>query len=123
MVTPTALVITLEVVGVTAVVLVAIWRRGGAARATLDVPERIHDALTAGGLPAAAARALATEAAVFYYALAAWRSRPFVPPGASAFSYHRRNAYAATLYAIVGMAIVEMAAVDLLVRSRHVTAA
>src|SRR5262249_8297050 len=44
-------------------------------------------------------------------------------PGTRPFSYHRRNAYAAILYAVVGAALVEMAAVDLIVRVHHVTAA
>ncbi len=89
----------------------------------LDVPERLHDALSRVGLPDGAARVIATEASVFYYALASWRRLPFVPRGALAFSYHRKNAYAAILYAVVGAALVEMTAVDLIVRASHVTAA
>jgi hypothetical protein len=46
-------------------------------------------------LPAGAVSGLGIEAAVFYYALAAWRRKPFVPSAARAFSYHKRNAYAA----------------------------
>lgn len=124
MIAPTALAITLEVAGVATLVFFAtLHRNGRAADDLIDVPERIQDSLASTGLPESAARALAVEGAVFYYALLAWRSKPFTPQGARSFSYHRRNAYAATLYAVVGAALVEMAVVDLLVRSHHPTVA
>jgi len=74
-------------------------------------------------IPEGAVSGLGIEVALFYYALAAWRRKPSVPPAARAFSYHKRNAYAATLYAVAGAAVVEMAAVDLIVRASHGTAA
>ena len=117
------LLLTVEIAAVAVLVLVALLRRRGRRSQTLDVPEAIHDALDKAGLPDRAAKILATEAAVFYYALASWRRKPFAPPGARSFSYHRRNAYAAILYAVFGAALVEMAAVDLIVRARHLTAA
>ncbi len=119
------LLLPLEAAAVAALVVFAIWRRGRRATrsAELDVPERIYFALASMRLSAGAATAIATEAAVVFYAVAAWKRKPFVPSGARAFSYHRRNAYAALLYAVVGIAVVEMTAVDLIVRSRHVTAA
>src|SRR5215831_10492502 len=124
------LLVPLEVAAVALVVLLALWRRGrraGGGRRDSggppDVPEQIRDALMGIGLGEGGASALATEAAVFYYALAAWNRKPFVPRGTRGFSYHRRNAYAAILYAVVGAAVVEMGVVDLLVRARHVTAA
>ena len=124
MVAPTALAITLEIAGVAALVFVATRRRNRRAGGDLlDVPERIQNSLARIGLPESVARALAVEGAVFHYALLAWRSKPFAPKGARSFSYHRRNAYAATLYAVVGAALVEMTVVDLLVRSRHPTVA
>jgi len=113
----------IEIGAVAGVVLIALLRRRGRGPRSLDVPEAIHDALASAGLPDRAARVLATETAIFYYALASWRKRPFAPPGARPFSYHRRNAYAAILYAVFGVALVEMAAVDLIVRARHLTAA
>jgi hypothetical protein len=119
------LLLPLEAAAGAALVLFAVWRRGrrGATNGSLDVPERIHDALVRARLPDGAATAIATEAAVLYFALFAWKRKPFAPPGGRAFSYHRRNAYAALLYAVVGIAVVEMAAVDLIVRASHVTAA
>lgn len=117
------LLLGIEIVAVAALVIVALWRRRGPRASMLDVPEAMHDALGKAGLPDRAARMVATEAAIFYYALASWRRRPVVPPRARSFSYHRRNAYAAILYAVFGAALVEMAAVDLIVRARHVTAA
>ena len=118
------LLLPLEVAVVATLVLAALWRRRhrGAAASTLDVPERIHDALAAAGIPNRVAGLLATEAAIFYYALASWRHRPVLPPGAIAFTYHRKNAYAAILYAVFGISLVEMTAVDLVVRANHVTA-
>ena len=123
------LLLPLEVAAVAAFVLFALWRRGrrpgqpGEAGPRLDMPERIQDALVSTGISRGVASALAIETAVFYYALAAWKRKPFAPAGARTFSYHRRNAYAAILYAIAGAAIVEMAAVDLIVRASHATAA
>jgi hypothetical protein len=120
------LLLPLEVAAVALLVLLALWRRRGRPGAhdtPLDVPERLRDALTGAGLGDGVASALATEAAVFYYALAAWKRIPFAPAGSRAFSYHRRNAYAAILYAVVVAAVVEMGVVDLVVRARHVTAA
>ena len=122
------LLLPLEVAAVALIVLFAVWRRGrepgrSGERRQADVPEQIRDALSGAGLGDGAASALATEAAVLYYALAAWKRKPFAPPGARAFSYHRRNAYAAILYAVVGAAVIEMVAVDLIVRASHVKAA
>jgi hypothetical protein len=122
------LLLPLEVTAVALLVLFALWRRGRragrpGAHGQPDVPEQIRDALAAAGLGDGVASALSTETAVFYYALAAWKRKPFAPPGMRAFSYHRRNAYAAILYAVFGVALVEMTAVDLVVRASHVTAA
>ncbi len=114
----------LEVAVVAVLVLAALRRsRRRSGGGSLDVPERILESLVSAGLPDRAARLVATEAAIFYYALASWKRVPIVPAGALAFSYHRKNAYAAMLYAVFGIALVEMTAVDLLVRVHHVTAA
>src|SRR5262245_4618310 len=107
------LLLPLEVATVALLVLLAVWRkrRGpgrSAERGQADVPEQIRDALSAAGLGDGVASALATEAAVFYYALAAWKRKPFAPPGTRAFGYHRRNAYAAILFAVFGVSLVEM---------------
>lgn len=89
-----------------------------AAGAELDVPERIRAAL-AGTLPSRVAAIVATETSMFFYALAAWRRKPFVPAGAAAFSYHRRNGFAALLYTAAALSVVEVLVVDLLVRPSH----
>jgi hypothetical protein len=81
----------------------------------LDVPEGIRDALATDGL--------ATEVSIFYYALASWRRKPFVPAGATAFSYHKKNGYAGILYTLARMSLVEMVAIDFLIRVSHPTAA
>jgi hypothetical protein len=81
----------------------------------LDVPEGISDALRTD--------ALATEVSIFYYALASWRQKPFVPAGAQGFSYHKKNGYAGILYTLARMSLVEMVAIDFLIRVSHPTAA
>ena len=87
------------------------------AAARLDVPERIRATLDGGLIYPRIADVIATELSLAYYALGAWRRPPFVPAGARAFSYHRRNAYAAILWTIFAAAIVEMAAVHLVLRA------
>jgi len=89
----------------------------------LDVPERIRLVLGGSSMRSRVADVMAMEASVFYYALASWRRKPFVPSGALSFSYHRRNGYVGLLYAVLGIALVETAAVDLVVRVRHPVAA
>ena len=80
------MLLPLEAAAVAALVVFAIWRRGRrvATSAELDVPERISDALVSLRLSAGAAAAIATEAAVLFYAVAAWKRKPFVPSGARA---------------------------------------
>ena len=45
---------------------------------------------------------------MLYYALLAWRRKPFAPEGTLAFSYHKTSGYAALLYALAGTACVGM---------------
>jgi hypothetical protein len=95
---------------------------GGAGK-ELDIPERIHEAVAQSGMPARVASIVATEFSILYYALAVWRRNPFVPAHAHAFSYHRRSGLVAILYTILAAAAIELAALDLLLRARHRTAA
>lgn len=98
-------------------------RRLAAAGHALDVPERIRAALTVGAMPPRVADVVAMETSIFFYALAAWRRKPFAPAGARAFSYHRETGLAGLLYTVAGLALVEMFAVDLVVRAHHHTGA
>jgi hypothetical protein len=98
-------------------------RRLAAAGVATDLPERIHAVLAQSGIPARAAGIVATEFSILYYALAAWRRDPFAPPPARAFSYHKRNGLLATLYAVLAVAVIELAALELLLRARHHVAA
>lgn len=103
-----------------ALVIVGIRRARSRMRAAgirLDVPERIRAALESPVIYPRVADVVAMELSLVYYALGAWRKSPFVPPGSRAFSYHRRNAYAAILWAIFGASLVETAAVDLVLRA------
>jgi hypothetical protein len=94
-----------------------------AAGVELDVPERIRAVLTGSIMSPRIADIVATEAAMLYFAVAAWRRPPFVPSNARAFSYHRKNGYGALVYAVALMAVVEMAALDLVLRAKHHAAA
>jgi hypothetical protein len=98
-------------------------RRLHAAGTQLDVPERIAAALTNGGVASHIAHVVATEMSIFWYALASWRRKPFVPDGARGFSYHRKNGYAGILYTLARMSLVEMIAIDFLIRVKHPHAA
>ncbi len=106
-----------------------IFRHAGRARVVaapgveLDVPERIHGLLARTGMSSRIAGVVATESSILYYAAAAWRRRAFAPPPSRAFSYHRRNGTLGILYAILASAIVELAALDFLLRARHPVAA
>jgi hypothetical protein len=82
----------------------------------LDIPERIRYALDTPALATRVAEIVATECGIFYYAFASWRRRPFVPRGAIAFSYHKKSGVAGVFYALAAASVVELAAVELLVR-------
>ena len=98
-------------------------RRLAAAGLELDLPERVHTVLAQSGMPDRVVGIIATEFSILYYAAAAWRRHPFVPARARAFSYHRRNGLLAILCAVLAAAVVELAALDLLLRARHHLAA
>jgi hypothetical protein len=98
-------------------------RRSAADVALLDIPERVRDALESIVPSRAVAAIVATEIAMLYYALASWRRKPFVPPGAQGFSYHKRSAFASALYALALVSFVEMVAVHVLIASRIPVAA
>lgn len=69
-----------------------------------------------------AARALAGELAVFYYAFA-WRAKPHVPEGMRAFTLHKRGG-AADLMMLIGIAsLMEAAPVHLVIAHGSVKAA
>ncbi|HJR62465.1 MAG TPA: hypothetical protein VJ803_02090 [Gemmatimonadaceae bacterium] len=61
-----------------------------------------------------AAAVLATEIAVFWYALASWRARPHVPEGTTAFTHHERSGHAGIVAGFILVMAVEALAVHLL---------
>lgn len=73
--------------------------------------------------PARVAAVLATELAVLYYALLAWRARPHVPAGARAFSAHRRSGHGALVFTLLLITGVEGLVVHLLLAGASATAA
>jgi hypothetical protein len=98
-------------------------RRLAAAGVELDLSERTHTVLARSAMPARIAGIVATEFSILYQALAAWRRPAFAPAQSRAFSYHRENGLLGILYAILGSAIVELAALEFLLRARHHVAA
>lgn len=50
---------------------------------------------------------LASEIGLFYYALGAWRARPDVPPGTSAFTQHRETGHGGVVFAFLFLLAVE----------------
>jgi hypothetical protein len=56
------------------------------------------------------------ESSVLYYAVASWGRSPYVPSGSRSFSYHKQNAYAATMYALLLAACAELIAVHFVAR-------
>lgn len=50
---------------------------------------------------------------VWYYALAAWRATPEIPPGAIPFSYHERSGHAGLLFGVLVACAVEGIALHL----------
>ena len=98
-------------------------RRLAAAGVELDVPERMHAVLASSGVPRRVAGIVATEFSILYYALAAWRRAPFTPTRFRAFSYHRRNGLLAILYTVLATAVIELVALEFLLRALHPVAA
>lgn len=62
-----------------------------------------------------AARTAGLECAMWYYAAASWRRKPFVPEGYRAFSSHRQSGYVAVAGIMLGLIAIETFAVHLLV--------
>jgi len=92
-------------------------RRLSAAGVALDVPERIRAVLPSSLVSPRVVEIVATEASIFFYAFASWRRKPFIPPSARGFSYHQRNATAATFYMIFFASLVEVVAVHFVLRA------
>jgi hypothetical protein len=70
-----------------------------------------------------AAAILATEIAVFYFALASWRSHPLVPAGARAITHHRRSGHAGMVIAFILVMAVEGIAVHMILQTWSALAA
>jgi hypothetical protein len=65
-----------------------------------------------------AAAILASEIAVLYYSLAAWRARPHVPAGATAVAHHRRSGHAEIVVVLLLVFAAEGIATHFLLASR-----
>lgn len=112
--------------GIIAYVVVKVRRTTRAMRGSpivLDVPERIALALRDAFPNPMVERALSTELTLFYYAFASWGRAPHVAPGATPFTYHRKNGVVGLLSAMLGAAVVELFVVHLLVHARSPRAA
>jgi hypothetical protein len=51
---------------------------------------------------------LATEFGILYYALFSWRARPNIPPGATAFTIHKKSGHRDLLYAAALISVIEI---------------
>jgi hypothetical protein len=58
----------------------------------------------------------ARELSPVYYALFAWWSKPEVPSGAEAYSVHRKSTDPLVLWLLLGLAVLEIAALHLILR-------
>jgi hypothetical protein len=74
-------------------------------------------------VPGRAATVLAAELGVAYYGLVAWRARAHVPPGAEAFTTHRRSGHGGLVFALLLITGVEGLVVHLLLAGRSAAAA
>jgi hypothetical protein len=70
-----------------------------------------------------AARFLAAELSIFYYALFSWRAKPYVPQGAQAFSLHKKSGHADLLYIVALASTMEIVPLHLLLRHWSLPAA
>jgi hypothetical protein len=98
-----------------AAIIVSRVRRGLAAAGAGDVLERMEAAAAEIVPSRRLAAVLASEMAVFYYALGAWRRGPDVPAGARAFSIHRESGVAALFGVLAGVSVMEAALAHLVV--------
>lgn len=81
-----------------------------------DIPDRL-EAACGHVLPSrSAARVLASELAVLYYALFAWRAGPHAPANAYAFRLHRESGIAMLFGFLAGVSLGEVLVVHLLVQ-------
>ena len=87
-------------------------RRGGET-GDLDVPEALQVA-AARILPAPAARILAYEASILYFALLAWRRRPPEDAPPRAFTVYRESGYIAVVLGLLIAVVVELVAIHVL---------
>lgn len=107
----------LVLVGVIVVGVRTTRQRLAAAGVALDVPERIRAVLGGSAMQSRVVEIVATEASLLYYAFAAWGRRPFVPAGARAFTYHKRNSLAAILYTLCMASAAETVAIHFVLRA------
>lgn len=107
----------LAVLGLIVVGVRTARRRLAAAGIERDVPERIKAVLGGAPIQSRVVDIIATEASLVYYAFAAWGRRPFVPAGARAFSYHKRNSLAAILYTLSIASAAETVAIHFVLRA------
>ena len=83
-----------------------------------DVPERIALALRDAFPNPVVERALSSELTLMWFALASWRRKPHVPPGATPFTYHMKSGIVGLLSALLGASVVELFVVHLLIHAR-----
>ena len=79
-----------------------------------DVPDAVRAALREIVRYPAVADAVAAEVALFWFALLSWRSRPYLAPGDTAFTQHRKSGLGGIVGAVSFVCVIEAAVVHLL---------
>ena len=63
-----------------------------------------------------AAKMIACEAAMFYYAFFSWRARPHSPAGSRSFSVHKQTGFTALLGVLAALSLIEIPLMHLVAR-------
>jgi hypothetical protein len=106
------------------VAFVVMQVRNGARRQAAGNPEAaIRTALQRIIMAPQVANILAAEFSIMYYALFSWRTEPYVPGQAQAFTIYKKAAHRDLLYGMALISLIEMPAAHLLLHRRSAVAA
>jgi len=89
--------------------------RASRAEAAGDPLHRISDAVRTLVPYSRPARVVASEVAMFYYALGAWRARPHAPDDAAAFTVHERSGRGGLVFGLILLCAIEGFALHFLI--------
>lgn len=107
----------LELAIVVAVVTGLRGHRGSSGMEDADPVDRLRHAVARITPSSVAAKAMASEFLIFYYAFA-WKPKPHVPPGMKAFSLHERSATNVLMGCMALVSLLEIVPVHVVLASR-----